>query len=81
MAVKSRDNRGPGRYNNGKPAKSGPPTYSQTRRTRTSLVRIAGTETVLMTPAEHEDAIEALAVLIGRYLTRDHSPPSGRPDT
>lgn len=76
MAAKSRDNRGPGRYNGDKPSKSGPPTYSQTRRTRTSAVRIAGTETALMTPAEHEDAIEALAVLIARYLHRDHPPPA-----
>jgi len=31
-----------------------------------------------MTPAEHEDAIEALAVLISRYLNRDHPPPAQR---
>jgi len=31
-----------------------------------------------MTPAEHEGAIEALAVLIGRYLHRDHPPPAQR---
>ena len=30
-----------------------------------------------MTPAEHEDAIEALAVLIGRYLDPDPPRPAG----
>ncbi len=78
MAARNRDNRGPGRYNGDKPAKNGPPAYRKTRRTRTSLVRVAGTGTAVMTPAEHEDAIEALAVLIGRYLNRDHPPPGQR---
>jgi|GEM_PF-3023687 len=78
MIDKSRDNTGPGRYNSTKPARSRPPTYSATRTTRTPAIRIAGTETVLMTPAEHEDAIEALAVLISRYLNRDHPPPAQR---
>ena len=34
-----------------------------------------------MTPAEHEDAIEALAVLIRRYLNRDHPRLPPRPSS
>lgn len=69
MTAKSRDIRGPTRYNSDKPARERPPGRSQARttRTRTTTARIARTETVTMTPAQHRDAIEALAVLIARW--------------
>lgn len=79
MTAKSRDIRGPTRYNNDKPARERPPGRSQARttRTRTPAIRIARTETVTMTPAQHDDAIEALAVLITRW---HHDHPGHNPD-
>lgn len=76
--IENQPKRTPRRYNGSRPADNRPP--ARPRRTARPLreVRIAGTEWVTMTPAELDDAIEALAVLIRRYLDRDHSPPDSR---
>ena len=72
MTARNNDNVGPGRYNNNKPAKDGPPGRGRTRRTGT--VRIAGHETRTMTPEQYDNAVEALAVLVRRWLDYHPSP-------
>jgi hypothetical protein len=74
MTARNKDTVGPGRYNNNKSAKDRPPGPSRGRTRRSGTVRIAGHETRIMTPGEYDNAVEALAVLIGRWLD-DHPDP------
>src|SRR5260370_17427824 len=78
MSEKSQDNKGPPAYNGNKAAHGRPPTYSQARTTRPRTIRVAGTETVTMTPAQHDDAIEPLAVLIPPWHHDPHPAPALR---
>lgn len=90
MARKTSDNRGPTRYNKGKPARSGPPKYAGLQRPTTRSdggspeasvppvrIRVTRIDTAPMTTTEYQDAVEALAVLIARYW--DDQPDAGTP--
>ena len=74
MNARNSQNVGPGRYNNNKPVKDRPPGPGPGRTRRSGTVRIAGYETRTMSPGEYDNAVEALAVLIGRWLD-DHPDP------
>ena len=50
------------------------PGRGRTKRTGTGTVRIAGDETRVMTPEQYDNAIEALAVLIGQWLGHHPDP-------
>ena len=56
--------------------KAGPPGPGpgRGRTRRTGTVRIAGYETRVMTPEQYDNAIEALAVLIGQWLDTHPDP-------
>ena len=56
------------------PDKAGHPSHGpgRGRARRTGTVRIAGYETRIMTPEQYDNAVEALAVLIGQWL--EHHP-------
>ena len=72
MAARNNDNVRPGKYNNNKPGQSRPPGPRPGRTATAGRVRIAGHETRVMTPHQYDNAVEALAVLIGRWL--EHHP-------
>ena len=74
MTARNNDNVGPGRYNNNKPAKDRPPGPGPGRTKRAGTVRIAGHETRIMTPEQYDNAVEALAVLVRRWLDYHPNP-------
>lgn len=76
MTARNNDNVSPGRYNNNRPAKDRPPVPGPGRgpTRRTGTVRIAGYETRTMTPEQYDNAVEALAVLIGQWLSNHPDP-------
>lgn len=79
MTARKHDNSRPGRYNNNRPGNSRPP--GRGRATRTGTVPIAGHETRIMTPEQHDNAVEALAALLRRWAEDHHGPcPHCTPD-
>jgi len=68
MNARNNDNDRPGRYNSNRPGQSRPPPPGRGRAARSGTIRIAGHETRIMTPQEHDNAVEALAVLVRRWL-------------
>ena len=68
MTARNNDNVSPGRYNNNRPGQSRPPGPGRGRTRRSGTVRIAGHETRTMTPQQYDNAVEAMAVLVRRWL-------------
>jgi hypothetical protein len=70
MTQKKAENNSSVRYNSNRPGSHGPPS-------RIRPFRVTRIETVTMTPAEYDNAVEALAVLITAHW--QHCPADPQP--